>query len=185
MQEVSKNSRQSFKKSDNFWGKYPSWKIPTIYNTWMSFPTSPSPSIATRQSYIQRCKCWHSTGRDHLPKNTPSQIISMSITLRVVLTQGSDLGKAICWWSHVTWLWFSLQWLIVDKVQASWDEQIHPSYLKSEHTAPSYLDSTVLLQVVMESPGSSNPTASDYFNGQLTSLAVMEKWKEWYMYVGT
>ena len=31
MQKVFKNSRQSFKKSYNFWKKYPSWKISTIY----------------------------------------------------------------------------------------------------------------------------------------------------------
>ena len=30
MQKVSKNSRQSLKKSDNFWGKYPSRTMSTI-----------------------------------------------------------------------------------------------------------------------------------------------------------
>ena len=31
MQKVFENSRQSFKKSDNFWGKYPSRTMSTIY----------------------------------------------------------------------------------------------------------------------------------------------------------
>ena len=40
-----------------------------------------------------------------------------------------------------------------------------------------YLDLTVLLQVVMETPGSSYTTASNNFNSQLTSLEVVRNFE--------
>ena len=72
MQKVFKNSRQSFKKSDNFWEKYSSWKIPTIYvqslckSEWVSGPNYDArlgTGQVDRTSLWPECRKWIDKGR--------------------------------------------------------------------------------------------------------------------------
>ena len=58
MQKVFKNSRQSFKKSDNFWGKYTSRTMSTIYTTQAGKKTFDNVSLTEQFLLVQIIQGW-------------------------------------------------------------------------------------------------------------------------------